>query len=135
MIPLIMHLAMPQGLQAHPQDGPHVDLRIEIGETDVAFEVVVNLAFADELVPPARENLDVLHPVERETIQRVLRIGDAGFFYPGGLHNSGIVIGAEGKGELFLSRILPIVDRGFFAGQQLFDGLVWVKPTPSTTMA
>ena len=63
----------PRHAEVHPQDGPHVDLRIEIGETDVAFEVVVNLAFADELVPPARENLDVLHPVEHAALESSLR--------------------------------------------------------------
>jgi len=52
----------------HPQDGPHVDLRIEIRSDGVYLKSTVNLAFADELTPPARENLDTLHPVERDAL-------------------------------------------------------------------
>ena len=57
----------------HPQDGPHVDLRIVIEDDRVRFEVILNLAFADELVPAARESLDVLHPVEHDALEASLR--------------------------------------------------------------
>ena len=55
-------------LNVHPQDGPHVDLRIEIGAEAVQLKTIVNLAFADELVEPARENLDTIHPVEQAAL-------------------------------------------------------------------
>lgn len=63
----------PHSSLVHPQDGPHVDLRIEITPPQVLFEVVLNLAFADELVPIARESVDVLHPVEYGALEASLR--------------------------------------------------------------
>ena len=59
-------------LSVHPQDGPHVDLQLVIAEDSVRLQTVVNLAFADELVEPARENLETLHPVEREPLGAAL---------------------------------------------------------------
>ena len=56
----------------HPQDGPHVDLRIEIDDDAVRIKTTVNLAFADELAPPARETLDQLHPVEHDALASAL---------------------------------------------------------------
>ena len=48
----------------HPQDGPHVDLRVEIGARAVWLKLQLNLACADEFVAPAREDLEVLHALE-----------------------------------------------------------------------
>lgn len=64
-------LGLPAALE-HPQDGPHIDLRIEIQDDAVRVKTTVNLAFADELTPPGRESLDRLHPVEHEALAAAL---------------------------------------------------------------
>lgn len=48
----------------HPQDGPDVDLRIRIEEKRVRFNLILNLAYIDEIVEAVREDENFLHPVE-----------------------------------------------------------------------
>lgn len=58
---------------AHPQDGPHADLRIAIEDDGVRFSIGVNLAFLDEAIDTAREALNQLSPPEAEAITERLR--------------------------------------------------------------
>lgn len=58
----------PHRALAHPQDGPHIDLRIQVADDAIRLEAIVNLAFADELVEPARESVDTIHPVEWDAL-------------------------------------------------------------------
>ncbi|MFK7959819.1 MAG: hypothetical protein AB8G96_04770 [Phycisphaerales bacterium] len=48
----------------HPQDGPHVDLRIRLDDQRVRWSIGMNLAFMDEIVDVGREREDALDPVE-----------------------------------------------------------------------
>ncbi len=56
----------------HPQDGPDVDLRIDISAEGVRMQLRMNLAFVDEVVPQTRENEDELHAVERDGLRDAL---------------------------------------------------------------
>ena len=54
---LLMALASPFSRAAvasrsdlHPQDGPHVDVRIFIAETEVRVRLEMNLVFLDEMI-------------------------------------------------------------------------------------
>lgn len=58
---------------AHPQDGPHADLRLAIDGKGVTFQVGLNLAFMDEAVPMSREALDQIAPVEAEALEQAMR--------------------------------------------------------------
>jgi len=62
----ILWLVMLPGVAwaAHPQDGPHADVRIAIEDDVVRFSIGLNLAFIDEIVPPRRESLDAVAPSE-----------------------------------------------------------------------
>lgn len=57
-------LAAPESSRIHPADGPDVDVRVRITSQAVRFNVIVNLAFMDEIIEPAREDDSSLHPVE-----------------------------------------------------------------------
>ena len=48
----------------HPQDGPHVDVRIFITEEEVRVRLEMNLVFLDEMIDFPRENLDQVSSVE-----------------------------------------------------------------------
>lgn len=56
----------------HPQDGPDADVRIRIEPTRVRVAVVVNLAFADEIVEIPREDEDALHAAEHGVARELL---------------------------------------------------------------
>ncbi|GAB4383290.1 MAG: hypothetical protein Kow0022_02750 [Phycisphaerales bacterium] len=58
---------------AHPQDGPHADIRIAIDETGVHFSMMINLAFVDEMVDFPRESLDAVASVEEDTLGELLK--------------------------------------------------------------
>lgn len=58
---------------AHPQDGPHADLRLAIDGKGVTFQVGLNLAFMDEAVPVTREALDQIAPEEARALERAMR--------------------------------------------------------------
>ncbi|UYV11530.1 MAG: hypothetical protein NCW75_09475 [Phycisphaera sp.] len=58
---------------AHPQDGPHADLRLAIDAEGVTFQVGLNLAFIDEAIALPREALDQVAQVEAEALERGLR--------------------------------------------------------------
>ncbi|MFT4539686.1 MAG: hypothetical protein ACI841_002471 [Planctomycetota bacterium] len=53
----------------HPSDGPDVDLRITIKESNVRASVTLNLAFIDEILTVARESEDSIHPAELEGLR------------------------------------------------------------------
>ena len=48
----------------HPQDGPHVDVRIVIADDEVRVRLEMNLVFLDEMIDFPRENQDVVSSVE-----------------------------------------------------------------------
>lgn len=58
---------------AHPQDGPHADIRIAIDETGVHFSMMINLAFVDEMVDFPRESLDAVASVEEDALGELLK--------------------------------------------------------------
>jgi hypothetical protein len=69
---LLALLALAQMASAHPQDGPHCDLRLAVGERSVTWNIGMNLAFADELIGVQREAIDVLDPVEEPAFREAL---------------------------------------------------------------
>ncbi|MEL6328991.1 MAG: hypothetical protein AAFR38_04975 [Planctomycetota bacterium] len=54
---------------AHPQDGPHADLRIRVGDDGVRFSVGLNLVFMDTIDPLPREVESAVTPVEADRIE------------------------------------------------------------------
>lgn len=58
---------------AHPQDGPHADLRLAIDAEGVTFQVGLNLAFIDEAIAVPREALNEVAEIEAEALERGLR--------------------------------------------------------------
>jgi len=64
----------------HPQDGPHADIRITIGDEAVRFDVTMNLAFVDEIAPTEREYAGALPEVEAPFVEAALaeyfRVGE-----------------------------------------------------------
>ncbi|MEM9373295.1 MAG: hypothetical protein AAGA55_06590 [Planctomycetota bacterium] len=58
---------------AHPQDGPHADLRVVIEDRLVRFSAGVNLAFLDEAVDVPREAAGELSPAEGEQLLAAFR--------------------------------------------------------------
>ncbi|MEO0511784.1 MAG: hypothetical protein AAF108_02675 [Planctomycetota bacterium] len=56
----------------HPQDGPHADLRLVIEDDVVRLNASLNLAFLDEVIPPARESLFDVGPGEAERLEERL---------------------------------------------------------------
>ncbi len=55
--------------RAHPQDGPHADLRAAIEPDGVRWSVGVNVAFLDAVLGVHREAMDSLSPVESEALR------------------------------------------------------------------
>ncbi|MBC23626.1 MAG: hypothetical protein CMJ32_06890 [Phycisphaerae bacterium] len=72
-----MFAALPAGASGsfglHPQDGPHVDVRIAITDDQVTLSLTMNLVFLDELIPQRREQADLIDPPESsQTIAALL---------------------------------------------------------------
>ena len=73
LILLALLLAVPAlRAAAHPQDGPHVDLRFEILEDAVVARVSMNLVFLDELVETPRELPEAITDRERVGVRAAL---------------------------------------------------------------
>jgi hypothetical protein len=64
--------AVPAGARAHPADGPDIDLRWIVDGRLVRLELVLNLAFLDEIAEIVREDEDALHPLEAEEVRAQL---------------------------------------------------------------
>lgn len=64
--------ARPSGAPAHPADGPDIDLRWIVDGRLVRLELVLNLAFLDEITEIVREDEEALHPLEAEEARAVL---------------------------------------------------------------
>jgi len=65
--------ATPQTRAAHPQDGPHADLRIAIEPDEVRFSIGINLAFFDTIAPEVpRETQGALSSVEARAVKQRL---------------------------------------------------------------
>lgn len=73
ILTLLCCLAAGPSAVAHPQDGPHADLRLAIDGKGVTFQVGLNLAFMDEAVPMSREALDQIAPVEAQALEQAMR--------------------------------------------------------------
>ncbi len=56
----------------HPQDGPHVEIRIAIEDDAVRWTSGLNLAFIDEMIEPSRESLQHLTDDEQDALLRRL---------------------------------------------------------------
>ncbi len=69
---LIGICSLPARALAHPQDGPHCDLRVVVSDSAVTWNIGLNLVFADELVGELREAFDVLDPSEEEALREAL---------------------------------------------------------------
>jgi len=57
---------------ADPQDGPHTEVRITITDTDVRFNIAMNLNYVDEIAPTSREFSDIVDPTEERMIRAKL---------------------------------------------------------------
>lgn len=64
--------ALAGGGLAHPQDGPHADIRIGIDETGVHIGMMINLAFVDEMVDFPRESPDAVASIEEDVLRDLL---------------------------------------------------------------
>ncbi len=73
ILTLLISLLLAPSALAHPQDGPHADLRLAIDAKGVTFQVGLNLAFMDEAVPVTREALDQVAAVEAEALEKAMR--------------------------------------------------------------
>jgi len=58
--------------RAHPQDGPHADIKISIDEQSVRFDIVMNLVFMDDLTDVYREDPGRLHEIEEPAARDAL---------------------------------------------------------------
>ncbi len=61
---VLLTLGCVSSLSAHPQDGPHADVRIAIRDDAVVLTIGLNIVFVDELVDVPREDFNRLHPTE-----------------------------------------------------------------------
>lgn len=68
---VLMGLMTPRAL-AHPQDGAHADIRVQITDTGVRLDVVINLVFIDAIGPTGRENTQALHEIEEPMVRELL---------------------------------------------------------------
>jgi len=55
-----------------PQDGPHADVRVTIHDSGVSMNLIVNMAFVDEVVDVPRESPDELFEVEEAALEEEL---------------------------------------------------------------
>ncbi len=55
-----------------PQDGPHADVRVTIHDAGVSMNLIVNMAFVDEVVDVPRESPDELFEVEKAVLREEL---------------------------------------------------------------
>ena len=63
----------PAAARAHPQDGPHADLRVAIEDDLVRYSVGINLAFLDEVVAVPREAPGELTDAEADLVLEAFR--------------------------------------------------------------
>ncbi len=71
LVPLFALMAALPAL-AHPQDGPHADVEIEIADDAVRFDMVINLVMVDEMTPVPRENPGEVHELEEPAVRDAL---------------------------------------------------------------
>ena len=57
----------------HPQDGPHVDIRIVVSDEDVRMTLGMNLPFLDEAIPTERELNAQVDPSEEDAVLAAVR--------------------------------------------------------------
>lgn len=70
---LLAALTLAPRAAAHPQDGPHADLRLAIDAEGVTFQVGLNLAFIDEAIALPREALNEIAELEAQALEQGLR--------------------------------------------------------------
>ena len=63
----------PAVFAAHPQDGPHADLRVAIEDEHVRFSVGINLVFLDEIIEVPREARDQVSDAEADLVLESFR--------------------------------------------------------------
>lgn len=73
LLGLLLTLIVPGSAWAHPQDGPHAEIRLSIEDAQVRQTINLNLAFIDEILPMTRESLAAVAPSEAARIQRDLQ--------------------------------------------------------------
>lgn len=73
LVLLLIVLCAAYPVRAHPQDGPHAEIRLAIEDERVTYSVNLNLAFMDEIIPISRESLGALSPREAERLEQDLR--------------------------------------------------------------
>lgn len=56
----------------HPVDGPDVDVRIQVQNEAVRFQIVMNLAYVDEIVDTPREDEFAIQDTEHASIRKVI---------------------------------------------------------------
>lgn len=68
---VLIVLASPRVL-AHPQDGAHADLRVQITDSGVRLDAILNLVFVDAIGPTGRENPQALAEIEEPAVRALL---------------------------------------------------------------
>ncbi len=66
-------LLSPAARAEHPQDGPHVDIRIAVSDEDVRMTLGLNLPFLDEAIPTQRELASEVAPAEEAEVFKAVR--------------------------------------------------------------
>ncbi|MEM1072375.1 MAG: hypothetical protein AAGH71_06105 [Planctomycetota bacterium] len=62
----------PNVRSAHPQDGPHADVRVTLTGEDVRMTIGLNLPFVNSAAPTARELMDVVDVSEEAAVFRAI---------------------------------------------------------------
>ncbi len=69
MVAVLVALVFGLPAGAHPQDGPHADVRIRLDERVLRWNIGLNLAYLDEIVDVGRERIDAVAPVEEQILR------------------------------------------------------------------
>ncbi len=72
LLATLFALSIPQLATAHPQDGPHADIRFRIDPDAVSLDVTMNLVWIDDVCPALREAEHELHPIEEASLQEAV---------------------------------------------------------------
>lgn len=72
-VAIIAASARSDAVTAHPQDGPHADIRIVVSDQDVRMTLGLNLPFLDASVPTSRELASDVAPSEEPVVLGAVR--------------------------------------------------------------
>ncbi len=72
LLPLVLAFAAAAPAVAHPQDGPHADVRLRLDDDVLRWNIGLNLAYMDEIVDVGRERIDDVAPIEEEILREAI---------------------------------------------------------------